>query len=268
MRRLILRPGAIGDTVVGLPAIEFLCQGVDAKIWAPEPNLPLLRHLAPVRSFHSVRLDMLEIDPPTELVTRLRGFDEVVSWYGAARAEFCAALTAAAPSCRLLSAIPPTTCGCHAADYYLHQVGAPVGAIPHLPRREPGGYIAIHPFSGSARKNWPLSSFQAVAARLSETLNLPVEWCAGPEEQLDGARRFDTLDTLIDWLGGANLFLGNDSGPSHIAAACGVPTVAIFLTTDPAVWAPRGQRVAVVTQPSSQNEVFTFAMSLFGGVSA
>jgi ADP-heptose:LPS heptosyltransferase len=43
------------------------------------------------------------------------------------------------------------------------------------------------------------------------------------------------------------LFLGNDSGTSHLAAALGVPTVAIFGPTDPGVWAPRGRDVRVVS---------------------
>jgi ADP-heptose:LPS heptosyltransferase len=42
------------------------------------------------------------------------------------------------------------------------------------------------------------------------------------------------------------LFVGNDSGLSHLAAALGIPTVAVFGPTDPSVWAPRGRRVEAV----------------------
>jgi ADP-heptose:LPS heptosyltransferase len=170
---------------------------------------------------------------------------------------------------RLLPAIPPAGCGCHAVDYYLKQVGAPIGAEPRLPRRAGiGRYIAVHPFSGSPRKNWPINDFRGVAARLSDATGLSVEWCAGPEETLDGARRFATLDELIQWLSGAALYLGNDSGPTHIAAALGVPTVAVFVNSDPAVWAPRGEHVAVVTELSSLEAVFTKAEGLFRRLSA
>jgi ADP-heptose:LPS heptosyltransferase len=41
-------------------------------------------------------------------------------------------------------------------------------------------------------------------------------------------------------------YFGNDSGVSHLAAALGVPTVAVFGPTDPAVWAPLGPEVSVV----------------------
>ncbi len=44
----------------------------------------------------------------------------------------------------------------------------------------------------------------------------------------------------------ARFFVGNDSGTSHMAAALGVPTVAIFGPTDPTIWSPRGKKVVVV----------------------
>ncbi|HNT87980.1 MAG TPA: glycosyltransferase family 9 protein, partial [Candidatus Hydrogenedentes bacterium] len=47
-------------------------------------------------------------------------------------------------------------------------------------------------------------------------------------------------------LAGARLYIGNDSGITHLAAAVGCPTVAVFGPTDPTVWAPRGARVHVV----------------------
>ena len=54
--------------------------------------------------------------------------------------------------------------------------------------------VVIHPFSGSARKNWPLSCFEAFSANW-----LAVEWIAGPEEDLRAARRFDDLLELATW---------------------------------------------------------------------
>jgi ADP-heptose:LPS heptosyltransferase len=102
--------------------------------------------------------------------------------------------------------------------------------------------IVIHPFSGSQRKNWPLHYFRALACRLP----LPVEWSAGPEEALDGATRFDNLLDLAGWLAGAELYIGNDSGITHLAAATGTPTLALFGPTAPNLWAPRGHNVMVI----------------------
>ncbi len=58
--------------------------------------------------------------------------------------------------------------------------------------------------------------------------------------------RFENLYELACWLARARVYIGNDSGITHLAAAVGTPVVAIFGPTDPAVWAPRGERVAVI----------------------
>ncbi len=81
---------------------------------------------------------------------------------------------------------------------------------------------------------------------LSERLPGPVRWCAGPQEPLDGAVRFGNLYDLACWLASARVYIGNDSGITHLAAAAGVPVVAVFGPTDPAMWAPRGERVQVL----------------------
>jgi ADP-heptose:LPS heptosyltransferase len=79
-----------------------------------------------------------------------------------------------------------------------------------------------------------------------------VVWCAGPaEEGLSlpaNAERLPlgSLVALAERLANAKLYVGNDSGITHLAAAAGCPTVAIFGPTDPRVWAPRGPRVRVV----------------------
>jgi heptosyltransferase-3 len=66
---------------------------------------------------------------------------------------------------------------------------------------------------------------------------------------LPGARRFEGLDEVARWLSGSALYLGNDSGISHLAAACGVPSVVIFSVTDASIWSPRGAQVAVLQAP-------------------
>jgi ADP-heptose:LPS heptosyltransferase len=246
VRRLVIRPGAIGDCIASLPAIEFL---QPAEIWAPARNLPLLQHLAPVRAIAATGLDLLEIEGQApEARERLEEFGEIVSWYGAAREEFHAAVRHL--PFRFLPALPPNG-SLHATDFYHDQVGAPRGGVPRLPWRwRPEGFAVIHPFSGSPRKNWPLEQFRSLAA----ALGLPVEWCAGPEEPLENARRFETLDALANWISRASLYLGNDSGITHLAAACGVPTLAIFTgASDPAVWAPRGGRVMVLEDPTVED---------------
>lgn len=242
----MIRPGAIGDVVCSLPAIEFLRP---AEIWAPAPVLPLLRHIAPARSITSTGIDRLEIpgQPVADVIERLSGFDEIVSWYGGNREEFRSAAAEHGFTVRLLPALPRTTEDeeiVHAADFFLKSTGAAPGGIPRLPfHGDPEPFAAIHPFSGSPKKNWPIERFQKLAGILNEALD--VEWCAGPEEELHGAHRFQDLAEVGAWLSRAAVYIGNDSGISHLAAACGVPVIALFGPTDPRIWAPRGERVRI-----------------------
>jgi len=252
VRRLILRPGAIGDFLVSLPALEFLRAGY-TEIWTTGANRSLVRFADRVESLAATGIDRVGLtgEPVTgALRERLASFDSIVSWYGANRAEFRQSVEGL--PFRFHTALPAEGCPLHAADFYLSQVGAPLGATPtlRLPRRDEG-FLAIHPFSGSARKNWPLDSFRAVAS----AVNLPVQWTAGPEEALPEAVRFDDLWDLAQWLAGARAYLGNDSGISHLAAACGVPCVCLFGPTDPAIWAPRGDAVTILRAPVAVDDV-------------
>ena len=109
----------------------------------------------------------------------------------------------------------------------------------------PATGTVIHPFSGSAQKNWPLENFREVALRLGD-----VQWLAGPEEALDGSTHFDSIVDLAKLIAGAKRYIGNDSGITHLAAAVGAPVIAIFGPTDPRVWAPRGENVRVLVNPT------------------
>jgi hypothetical protein len=185
-----------------------------------------------------------DVQPPQLLLERLRCFDRILSWYGTNRPEFQEALRAINPNCVFWPALPKEGQGIHAADFYLHQVGAPLGSDPRIivPANEPRGTVVIHPFSGGSKKNWPLPKFQALA----QALALPVEWLAGPEEDLDGARQIQSLDALARWLTGARLYIGNDSGITHLAAALGIPVVALFGPTSPEIWGSRGDNVSIL----------------------
>jgi heptosyltransferase-3 len=255
MRRLIIRPGAIGDCIVSLPAIEHLRANY-TEVWVAAQNVPLIRFADRVDAIQSTGLNLIELGlAPERLHERLAAFDDIVSWYGAARGEFREAVRRL--PFRFLDALPRDTAE-HASDFYLRQVGASPGGVPRIevPRWE-GGFAAIHPFSGSASKNWPLGSFRRLAERLGKRIE--VRWCAGPEEALDGAVRFDNLYEVARWLAGARLFVGNDSGIAHLAAAAGTPVVALFGETDPAVWAPRGKAVRTLRNRPLQELDFNLA---------
>ncbi len=246
LRRLIIRPGGIGDCILSLPAIDYL-RTDHTEVWVPSAFVPLIR-CVPARSIASTGIDLLGlpgVQAPSGLIEKLRSFASIVSWYGANRAEFREQVAALGLPFEFLDALPDPAAKIHASDFFLKQVGGEGPAIPRMEceRRLPGDFAVIHPFSGSARKNWPLDRFREV----SEHLGMPVRWCAGPEEVLQDAVRFESLYELGCWLATARVYIGNDSGITHLAAAVGTPVVAIFGPTDPAVWTPRGERVSVVS---------------------
>ena len=246
MRRLLIRPGGVGDCILSFPALEHL-KADYTEIWVRDEVAPLVRFADRVCSIASTGLDLLGlpgIDPPQGLIERLRSFDSIVSWYASNRPEFRAYVHAVRLPFQFLDALPPAGSRVHAADFFLHQAGGTGVAISRIESRptERGDFIAIHPFSGSARKNWPLERYRELAQRLP----LPVQWCAGPEEALDNSVRMENLWDLACWLSSARAYVGNDSGITHLAAAAGTPVVAIFGPTDPGLWAPRGQCVRVI----------------------
>jgi ADP-heptose:LPS heptosyltransferase len=242
----VIRPGGIGDTILAFPAIEHLKTGY-TEVWVRGDVVPLVRFADRVRSIASTGLDLLELpdsDPPPDLLQSLRAFDSIVSWYGSNRIEFRERVTALGLPARFLSALPDPNTRMHASDFFLQQAGGTETAIPRIRCDvERSNFAVIHPFSGSGRKNWPIDRFHDLAARMP----IPVRWCAGREESLDGAMRLENLWDLARWLARARLYIGNDSGITHLAAAVGTPVVAIFGPSDLQIWAPRGERVRIVS---------------------
>jgi hypothetical protein len=249
VRRLLIRPGAIGDFIVSLPALECLKANY-TEVWTASANVSLVQFADCARAIPSTGLDRLGIvETPPGLIEELRTFDSIVSWYGANRPEFRETVASLGLPFRFFSALPPERAGVHATDFYLGQARtlSPCSSdgIPHVRCNvQRANFAVIHPFSGSPKKNWPLEKFRAFAAELERTI--PVKWCAGPEDPpLPEAVRFDNLYDLACWLASAQLYVGNDSGITHLAAAVGTPVVAFFGPTDPGIWGPRGPLVRI-----------------------
>ena len=226
MRRLLIRPGAIGDFILSLPALEA-ARAEYTEVWGPRPVLPLVRFADRTRAIIDTGIERLGVVEGAH-VAALDEFDSIWSWYGFARPEFREAVKHLPFT--FFPALPPPP-------------GVPRIPVPATPKED---FVIIHPFASSPAKRWPLESFRSVA----EQLKIPVRWCAGPEEPLEDALRFDDLYDLACWISRARLYVGNDSGISHLAAAVGTPVIAIFVTTDASIWAPRGERVIVLQNPT------------------
>jgi ADP-heptose:LPS heptosyltransferase len=117
----------------------------------------------------------------------------------------------------------------------------------------------IHPFATTAGKTWHAAGFLAVAAHLQQSGLEPV-FIGASTDDLSPFRAFRVisgapLSEIKSLIAGASLYVGNDSGPAHMAAALGVPAVVIFTASDPAIWGPWRTTSEVVIAPAGVPQV-------------
>jgi len=123
--------------------------------------------------------------------------------------------------------------------------------------------IVIHPGSGSKKKVWPLERFLELTHYFQRHFNSRILIVLGPAEGPDVQKAFGEMEwelgstapllakglsllELASVMEGCHFFIGNDSGITHMAAALGLPTIAIFGPSDHKIWSPRGENVFVV----------------------
>ena len=118
---------------------------------------------------------------------------------------------------------------------------------------------AIHPFSAVRQRGWPLENFAELAARLEQEGNFRTLILGGPGDvEAFSLVKHLFLDSSIDLVGKCNLrdtiallmrcslFVGNDSGIMHIAAAAGTPLVALFGPQSPVKFGPWSRKAKVI----------------------
>lgn len=141
----------------------------------------------------------------------------------------------------------------HAASAMFY-LGVPQQEIPRArlaARRSPrsGTYAVIHPFASAPDKTWPAERFVAAA----RSLGMDIVVVGSPHDDFAPFLEFDiacgSLAETSALLAGASLFIGNDSGPAHMAAAHGVPAVVLFGPSDEIVWGPWRTRAQVLKNP-------------------
>lgn len=125
----------------------------------------------------------------------------------------------------------------------------------------PRPWIVVHPFAGYASKQWPLERFArlivlwqqagATVFLVGSHKDRRARGSQGfaPPGVVDLVGRLD-IRKLHAFLGACDLFVGNDSGPAHLAAIAGVKTLVVFSgTNDPRIWKPCGPHVKVLSHP-------------------
>ena len=134
-------------------------------------------------------------------------------------------------------------------------------------KRRAGARAIISPGAGSVKKRWPLERFMMVAAELKKRglqpsiilgpaeVDLEAALQHGPQSQPQVVKT-RTFQELIIVLESAVIYIGNDSGVSHLAAFLSVPTLVIFGPSDPDRWRPFGDHVRIVKSASPCSPCF------------
>ena len=296
-RILVIRGGAIGDFVLTLPAIRMLRQTLPhchLEILGYRHIADIALHGGPEEgTTYADAVRSIEYGPLAAFFARggklapdlceyFAGFQQVVSWLFDPDGIFAANLERAGvrsflgvyekiadqPHASLQLArglermaiflddhaarLFPNAESVDSARTWLAEHGAENDARP---------LVAIHPGSGSPRKNWPSGNWQRLADRIasagSRLLLIGGEADTALLDSLAKALAFHQplvarnlpLPTLAALLARCAAYFGHDTGISHIAGAAGTPSTLIFGPTEPATWAPQGPHVRILCAP-------------------
>jgi ADP-heptose:LPS heptosyltransferase len=281
-RVLVIFPGALGDLILIGPALRAIrSRHSQSRIeLAARPELVRLA-AGRLGLDGGTSIDRREIAalfagtayPDPRLSEFLAVYNRIYSFFASDNLVFRRMLPLAAPHAHLsFQAFRPPGPG-HVALSYLKALDAAPAFMDHRIelepadrlagrrhlaklRIEPGRYVLLFPGSGSAKKNWPIERFIELAGRLPGGL-APL-FVTGPAEhsmeRIIRASSFAALDGLelaevAAIAQAAALFVGNDSGVSHLAAAVGARGIVLFGPTDPCKWRPLGDVAILECNP-------------------
>lgn len=165
---------------------------------------------------------------------------------------------------------PPSDYAGHFVDWHAEQLagqGLSVKPIEPQTRMQAAGPILIHPGSSAIKRCWPAEQYEALidALRKQGRDIKPVigeieleRW--SPDRmhhwtETLGAQVIRSADQLMPALQQAQLFIGNDAGPMHLAAQLGTPTLGVLGPTDPAKTAPRATHYRSVSPPDGPGRI-------------
>jgi ADP-heptose:LPS heptosyltransferase len=278
-RFCVIFPGALGDFICCLPVLNTLAGEGEVDVFARSEFAAIASEGLTVHSLE--RPEIAKLFTPQgaagEQVRRLfSAYAAIYSWMGSGQVEFVGQLQAASAQPVRIFPFRPAEPHLHQADYYYSclygdrarapepRLGSSLQTSPWLDQfRARHGLVGrallvVAPGSGAREKNWPADRFALVADWWRVRLKGAVVFLIGPVEEERGlspslqnagvvARHLDLAQSAA-LLASADLYIGNDSGITHLAAAAGIRTVAIFGPSSPIRWAPRGARVTLITR--------------------
>ncbi len=275
-RVAVVRLRSLGDCVLTTPALAILKQA--------RPDLEIAVVVEPrFREIFENNPDVIQILQPDlramahyhpALALNLHGGTRSMALVAASRARFragfahhrgAALYNVPIPRAQQILGEERTV---HTAEHLASAIfflGAPRCEIPRarlfaVPAPAGRSYAVLHPAASAPEKAWPAERFLATARHLEDTRDLEPVFIAGPGEDLSAFARYRhlvgaPLSEVKSLLAGASLFIGNDSGPAHMAAAFGIPVVVLYGPSDPVIWAPWRTAAEVFTAPGGMARI-------------
>ena len=287
-RILVIRGGAIGDFILTLPAIRLLRENFPSahiEILGYQHIISLAEgryYAAATRSIEYGAMAGFFVpnsDLAPDLVEYFSSFHQIISYLFDPELFFESNLRRAGAK-NILRAFVRVDDSDHAAQQlaqplqrlalYLEDAAATIHlaeadhtfAARFLAECDARPIVAIHPGSGSPGKNWPVEKWAKLGrALMCRDVQLLVVGGEADEQRIavlcetwkDApilVARHLPLPHLAAILARSRIFIGHDSGISHLAAAVGASCVLLFGPTDPAVWAPANPQVKVLAAPN------------------
>jgi ADP-heptose:LPS heptosyltransferase len=157
----------------------------------------------------------------------------------------------------------------HLAQYYCSSIQShfPITVPQELSdcfpaRVTEGEYALIHPGSGSPGKNYSPQFYHILKDELRRLGYPMISFIFGPvEDKKMNAEDFagglierpKDVEALAGLLSGTSLYIGNDSGVSHLSGFMGTPTIALYKTTDPKKWGVLGKKVVHISDANEES---------------
>ena len=278
-RICVLFPGALGDFVCFLPALRQLAHSSPVDLLARSDFAAIAPPGVTVDSLERFELRQLFIADGAANPRVKRFFSRyaaIYSWFASQQPVFVDHIQKASQRRAQIFPFRPDKLAIHQADYYLSCLTSQSkkqGAFEPLVALRPDALfwceaffcsnrlasaplLVLAPGSGAREKNWPEAHYLQVAHWWRQQFDGKVVVVVGPveaerrgfEHLLSACTVASGLDLaqLAALLSRCDVYVGNDSGVSHLAAAVGARTVAIFGPTDERQWAPRGPRVSIL----------------------
>ncbi|MBE9573814.1 MAG: glycosyltransferase family 9 protein [Proteobacteria bacterium] len=288
LRALIIRPSALGDTLLLTPALHHIAGRVAVTLLGRKPGIDFLKpFVTNCLDYEKGGWHTLFSEEPNCEDLPLPEVDTVISFLSDPSREVTKRLEACLKNIPVFTypPFPPKQEHIHVAVYLascLKEAGLPVNpeaAIEEArkkslfeknktPRSQ--GMIVFHPGSGSKKKNCPpqfwieliknkdLGIFQRRVLLLGpaeeewhelfakELIGVAVEMVISPDHHI-----------LLSLLKDASLYIGHDSGITHLAGLLGTSTIALFKNSNPFQWTPLGPDVTVVCDVKSPQVIYS-----------